>query len=385
MMKLDKRQKIILGLVIIAILILIWQLYVIFGGGTSPASVPAGTNTGKSANTVTVNTLKEVTSPTKVIQPASPPPEMTPTQQKYLSLVNEYQLVEMQRLITQDQAAIAAARAATAASLSKVGEAGGDMGNLMTNIVSDNQAGDYELIYTGQDNGEWSATLKRNGQFNDVTTGTTLPNGDKILSVSDSGVLVQEGNIKKLVSFNGVSATGEVASPPPAGADLQSQLSPPSAASSGSKSVVKPAAKPEIPPVLPSPVPAEIPMPSSAVPPVPAMPKVIVSNVKPAVPETPKIISNGFDITKANKNSYTIQVVSEGNFQAVKAFVAENRFTQAQVIKIYRNSKPWYIAVTGEYPTAAAAQKRIRQFSDKLQDEGPFVRRISDVLAERVK
>jgi DamX protein len=212
-----------------------------------------------------------------------------------------------------------------------------------------------------------------------------LPNGDKILSVSDSGVLVQEGNIKKLVSFNGVSATGEVASPPPAGADLQSQLSPPSAASSGSKSVVKPAAKPEIPPVLPSPVPAEIPMPSSAVPPVPAMPKVIVSNVKPAVPETPKIISNGFDITKANKNSYTIQVVSEGNFQAVKAFVAENRFTQAQVIKIYRNSKPWYIAVTGEYPTAAAAQKRIRQFSDKLQDEGPFVRRISDVLAERVK
>src|SRR3982751_6804785 len=131
-MKLEKRQKVILGLVVIAVLILIWQLYVIFGGGVSSESSTANSNNTNTSSasgtkTVTVSTLKEVTSPTKVMQSAtttSPTTSQaanaaaveaaTPAQQKYLALVGQYQLVEIQRLIAQDQAAIAAARAATA-------------------------------------------------------------------------------------------------------------------------------------------------------------------------------------------------------------------------------------------------------------------------------
>jgi len=364
-MKLDKRQKFIFGLVVIAAVILIWQLFTLFGGESAVLST--------APKTQTITSLKAVASPTEVVnsQPvpsagtakSSAAPEVSESQQQYLALVNEYQLVEIQRLIVQDQAAIASARASMAESLAKMNQAGannlGGAGALASSIVAaGNQPGEYELIYTGQDNGEWSATLKRNGQFNDVTAGSILPDGDKVLSVDDNGVLIQQGNIKKLVTFNGVS---EVSEKPEAD---QSSASQPAAA------LQKQLQTPPVtlpPPVLEKP---------------PVLPQVVATNA-PAVVDKK---NTTFDISNANKRHYTIQIISEADFNAVKNYVARNGLkNKAQVLKVWRHEKPWYIAVTGDYASTSAANRAIKNLPDTVQDEGPFARRIKDVQSEMVK
>ncbi len=394
-MKLDKRQKFICGLVLVAVVILIWQLYSLFGGESSPIStVP---------KTQTITSLKEAASPTQVMQTTTQSPgkkaqlenpaatsEISEGQQQYLALVNEYQLVEIQRLIAQDQAAIASARASMAESLAKINQSGagdaGSAGALASSIVAaGNQPGDYELIYTGQDNGEWSATLKRNGQFNDVTAGSILPDGDKVLSVDDNGVLIQEGNIKKLVTFNGVTPVSDKpqsdqSSAAPEAAALQTQFQkPPVSPKAKPVEIIKPAeikkaVKSQPPTVaLPAPV-AEKPA---------VLPKVVATNVMPAVAD--KTESN-FDISHANKKNYIIQIISDGDFKAVNKYVAQNGLkNKAKVLKVWRHEKPWYIAVIGDYTNSAVASRAIQNLPDAVQDQGPFVRRIEDVQSEMVK
>ncbi len=398
MMKLDKRQKFIFGLVVIAIVILVWQMVSLFGGESSPLSTKPKVQT--------ITSLKETGSPTQVMQPArqtaqptaqtekSSSPEINENQQQYLALVNEYQLVEIQRLIAQDQAAIASARASMAESLSKMNQAGagnaGGAGALASSIAAaNNQPGDYELIYTGQDNGEWSATLKRNGQFNDVTAGSVLPDGDKVLSVDDNGVLIQQGDVKKLVTFNGVTVVNNKPADQytaPEAAGLQSQFQTPvqtpapaakSAIKKESKSTqttTQTTTKVTTQDTGPSPVvPAEKPL---------VLPKVVATNALPVVPN----VNTRFDITNTNKRYYTIQLVSEADFDAVKAFVAQNGLkNKAQVVKVWRNEKPWYIAVMGEYSNSAAANRAIQKLPLAVCDEGPFARRIQDVRSEMVK
>lgn len=394
-MKLDKRQKFIFGLIVLAVIILIWQMYSLFGGESalSPSA----------SKTQTITSLKEVASPTQVVQtPVSSKksqpamdsgklsPEQIASQQQYLALVNEYQVVEIQRLIAQDQAAIAAARAATAESLAKISQSGGSAGSLASSIVAaNNQPGDYELIYTGQDNGEWSATLKRNGQFNDVTAGSVLPDGDKVLSVDDNGVLIQEGDIKKLVTFNGVTpvddkpqADQQVNSPQTIA--LQSQLQTPAKpvekktqSTQVTKSETKQETKSEIKQVV---LPAPVPILEQVKPSV--LPKVVATNAPAAANSS----DTNFDITKANKKSYTLQIVSDNNLNAIKAFVADNHLTnQAQIVKILRYQKPWYIVVMGEYATRSAATAAINKLPDPVQDEEPFPRRVEDVQSKMVK
>lgn len=403
-MKLDKRQKFIFALIAIAAVILIWQLYSLFGGETAVLST--------APKTQTITSLKEVASPTEVVNPEPVPsvgkavqaaaatgtakpsatPEVSESQQQYLALVNEYQMVEIQRLIAQDQAAIASARASMADSLAKINQAGasnlGSAGALASSIVAaGNQPGDYELIYTGQDNGEWSATLKRNGQFNDVTAGSILPDGDKVLSVDDNGVLIQQGDIKKLVTFNGTTVVNDKPQADQPGAQpaaaLQTQLQSPPPAKAKSVEITKSSVKSSVettesvktqsPPVtLPPPV-LEKP---------PVLPQVVATNAPAVVDKT----NTTFDISNANKRHYTIQIISEADFNAVKNYVARNGLkNKAQVLKVWRNKKPWYIAVTGDYANTSAANRAIKDLPGAVQDEGPFARRIEDVQSEMVK
>jgi septal ring-binding cell division protein DamX len=389
-MNLEKRQKVIIGFIVVALVVLIWQLYSLFGGGhASP---------GASSVQASLFQTKEATNPTQVIQrnTASTAAMMTQAantaagaggntanvtgnQQKYLELVNEYQMVEIQRMIAEDQAAIAQSRAAAAQSLAKIGEGA----NLKDISLSTGQAGDYELIYTGEDNGEWTATLKKNGQFNDVTAGSILPDGSKVLSVDDNGALLQEGNVKKLVTFNGVTPFAENASVAPTTTTqqpekLQTQLQQPT--------VVAPAQKTETPNKMEAPKIAmpNLEVPKAAIAPTQKsveLPRVVATNTS-----TASITSTGFEISKANKSAFTIQIVADDNSKTVSDFINENGLTgKAEAVKIFRNGKPWFIAVTGEYPDFNSAQKAIRQLPQDVREEKPFVKKIDDVQSKMAK
>jgi hypothetical protein len=317
------------------------------------------------------------------------------SQQQYMQLVNEYQLAEIQRMIAEDNAAIAQSRYDAAQSMVKMAELTGDAnpGAMGLGASVDNQSAnstDYELIYTGEDNNQWTATIKKNGQFNDVTAGSVLPDGTKILSVDDNGVVIQQAdNTKKLVTFNGVtpfvdntnnSATPAPATPIPA-TPVPAALLPPA------KPVVKPVANP----VTTNPVIKPVANPAtnkttavSSMPPSTAVKPAAVTAVKlkPAEKNTPIIILAPNAIMSANKNAYTIQMIADNNFASVNDFITANQLqNKATVVKTVRRNKPWYIAVYGQYDTFAAANQAIQQLPRQLRTQGPFVRRIGDVQA----
>lgn len=362
-MNLDKRSKIIIGFIIAALVILIWQLSLLFGN--------TGSSSSSSKSLIKSSMMKEAANPTEVLSKRNQETAQTladnvkdtsginvsANQQKYLQLVSEYQMLEVQKMIAQDQAQIAQSRVATAEALAKIGQSGsmnpGDISVGSTDVSSD-----YELIYTGEDDGEWTATLKKNGQFNDVTTGSVLPDGAKVLSVDNNGVVIQVNNLKKLVTFNGITPFDETSTPKKPETTKTETVETPKVEAPTPKEVV---AKSVVP------VPAKV---EPAV-----VPKVVATNV-----------SSGMDISKADKNAYTIQVVADDSIETINNFIKQHKLSgHAEVVKIQRNSKPWYIGVYGVYKTAAEAQNAIDDLPDAVQDEEPFVKRVSDVQSKMEK
>jgi len=373
-MNLDKRSKIIIGFIVAALVILIWQLSLLFGSGGSRTS-----SLSKSAMNTSMKEMKEAANPTEVLSKRNEETAQTlaenvkdtsgmnvsANQQKYLQLVGEYQMLEIQKMIAQDQAQIAQSRVATAEALAKIGQSGGmNPGDI--SVGSTDVSSDYELIYTGEDDGEWTATLKKNGQFNDVTTGSVLPDGAKILSVDNNGVVIQVNNLKKLVTFNGVTPFDEHVKPLQlAPVKTETKIEAPKPKEETTKPIED--IQKEVVAKAVVPVPAKV---EPAV-----VPKVVATNV-----------TAGMDISKADKNAYTIQVVADNSLDTINDFIKEHKLSDhAQAVKIMRNKKPWYIGVYGVYKTAAEAQNAIDDLPDAVQDEEPFVKRVSDVQLKMEK
>lgn len=470
MMNLDKRQKVILGFIVIALVLLAWQIYKLTGGESALSSAPtsatpsnvatptAGTpkptvNYAGAAAAVRTNAVETAamlsnsaaTTSDAADSVADPTTKMANDQEKYLELVNEYQMSEIQRMIAEDQASIAQSRFNAAQALEKISQLSGGSANL--NDLSGNQdataSSDYELIYTGEDSGQWTATLKKNGQFNDVTAGSVLPDGSKVLTVDDNGVLVQEGSNKELVTFNGVTPfTGDssTASPQATPASAQSSqraTTDESATTDGSAPVVptpatasadttannadttnapaannadtKISAKPTVvaenkPAVAPSVQAPKQPVASKTVAaantPVPVKKPSVVPEKVPAVPvptttgatapstTATSATNNGANAAfmQANKDGYTIQIIADDQINSINNFIAANDLQgKASALKTLRNKKPWYIAVYGEYPSVADADKAIAQMPKVIRSQRPFVRHISDVQAKMVE
>lgn len=208
---LDKRQKIILVLILISLVVLIWQIRDFMGDSnvSSTSSKPAHSPVVSNPPTQQSSSLSSAASIISSNQNKSNSADEA-VQQKYLALVNQYQLVEVEKMIAQDEASIAQSRAQAAEALAKASQISGQSQNLAWDAVNNNHSGelnssDYELIYTGQENSQWTATLKKQGQFNDVTAGTHLSDGTEILAVNDNGVTLEQNGVKKLLTFNGVT------------------------------------------------------------------------------------------------------------------------------------------------------------------------------------
>jgi septal ring-binding cell division protein DamX len=411
MMNLDKRQKVILGLILLALMVLIWQIYKLAGGNnTMPQAAPAVTTAATvvktsstmpaAASAVRTNAIETAAMLSNAAATApgvnSASDSMAANQQKYLELVNEYQMSEIQRMIAEDQASIAQSRYNAAEALSKISELSGGTVNLNDLAGANNQTNpnDYELIYTGEDNGQWTATLKKNGQFNDVTAGSVLPDGAKVLTVDDNGVLLQVGTAKMLVTFNGVtpfntdSNSSSITPPSPQPSQKGLQLLP-------NKNIAAPA----------SAVTAHVPK-------VVAQNSAVKANLAPVTVATPsaqspdsvplkqpnlaaaKIVASGNSapitahtgFMEMNKNDYTIQIVADDQINSVNNFIATNGLqTNATTLKTMRNGKPWYIAVYGDYSSSATASDAIAKLPNHLHSEKPFVRRIGDVQTKVVQ
>ena len=158
------------------------------------------------------------------VQPNVAQPQYTQAQYNYLRLVNEYQTLQLQEMIAQTKQQIATARLKTAQEASAVNQyANTSNGNGLTvdpysiadlpplpmsNTQTDNNPNGYRIVYTGQQQGRWNATLVKEGHYYDVIVGSNL-NGQTVTSISDSSVNLsgQQGQ-NTIVSFYGEQALG---------------------------------------------------------------------------------------------------------------------------------------------------------------------------------
>jgi septal ring-binding cell division protein DamX len=354
-MNMDKRQKTIAVFLVIAMVVLGWQVYALLGDKSGSSHLPFASSKLQQASDPTDVTNTTVAA-SKVLT--------TPSQQQYMKLVNEYQMLQMQSMIAQTQATIAKSRAQTAEALSKLNDLSGgstDIADLGLVQTTSNDSGDYELIYTGQENGQWTATLKKGGQFNDVTAGTALPDGTKVLSVDSSGVAIVENKVKKLVTFNGVTGFTE----PTAAPAVEEKPADKPADKTVDKTVTKTEVKTED---------------KSGEKPV----------VAPAAAQlAPKVVASGtpvFDITKANKNDYTIQLFADREQDTVDDFISDNKLGgKALSLKTKQGNGVWYIGFYGDFLTLDEANKALKALPSSAKEEGAFVRQISNVMKGVVK
>lgn len=425
-MTLDKRQKVLVVLVVIALAVLAWQVYEFIGPKDSTSQIAARSTSAKAMlNAQDAQTANALTNAAQVVMPqGTNGAQIQENQQQYMQLITQYQMAQIKRMIAQDNEAIAQANYSAAEAMNNISKLSGGASGL-SSMQPDNvsSSGDYQLVYTGEQNNQWTATLKKGGQFHDVTTGSQLPDGTQVLSVDDNSVLIQEGTAKKLVTFHGVTV-----------------LDPTTPAAATTTTVTATAATPATPVPVPADnkvaaapattdpttsSPAVTPAPQAQATPAPAQnetkkiekeaehvfsdvkkeadatfasPSEDVSSIAPAPvakiekPVAAKKTTVAVDTTTTPAVAtqagyfYTIQVIADHKLGAVQGFIAAHNLTDKAII-IKNPTSSWYEGLYGQYDTLAQANAAVSDLQQSDDHWKPYVRYLSQqtIDAETVK
>ena len=239
------RQKLTAAVLIIILIILIWQIYSLFSPSTPAGSVSTSNVSPKviAKNSVTpsADTGSSVPAPASTAPVASlaskgvmpspngatvPPVEnaataedsMDPAQRKYLKLLQEYKLLELQKSIAADKQAIINSQLSTMEAVNKLNGMGGQAQAL--NILSDDDDDTaatsskvsnkkFALQYTGLEDGEWVATLKYGNNAYDVKIGTMIGNEYKVTHISNNGVTLTSSTETVELGFDDAVVTAK--------------------------------------------------------------------------------------------------------------------------------------------------------------------------------
>ncbi len=220
--QLDTKQKIMLIALIGCVGLVLYLVYSTFfatedGGNTAatpdvpPAivseSTPPEPAVTQPAPTVATTNTTPQENPVQIGQPSPATPESLALlaqsqqmQQQYIELVNQYQLAQLQQKLAQVDAQIAASKLTTTKSLvelkklqPELGQAGYEFGLQPANTKANESeivSQTIQTMYVGQVSGRWQAMLQINGQYFQVSTGMTLPDGSTVTEISNKGVVV---------------------------------------------------------------------------------------------------------------------------------------------------------------------------------------------------
>lgn len=440
-MNLTKKQQIQVSLIALCIIIFFWQLYKLF---SSPAVEMPPTVPQKM-----VNKDRELAYPIAKSGPAAktaaPVAALEGPGVEYTRLSSELQIIQMQRAIAESYEAIAVAKRNTAKALADTAQI---MGSNVAIPGSVNMEGphlnnEYELIYTGQEGGQWTATLKKNNQTFDIVPNTVLGNM-KVVSIDDNGVTVMQGTDRKMITFSGIVPVDEPTEetslaqnlPKPAAPVIKlpvasevnhSSTHPQSQIAISSVPVkattvenrAQPAATITANPVLTQPVtsgvtsapPAALP----ALPPGATLPNKAPPSTHAIKPTEPKLaslatgsstpipnltVNDKQDLQKPIENKpaatvqdsklatlnpahYTIQIMADNDDAALSRFVKAHKLSdKAIIVKTKRNGKAWYILLYGDYPNSVTANTVMNQLNDNLSEWDPFVRKIGSIQTD---
>jgi septal ring-binding cell division protein DamX len=444
-MKFDTRQKVVLVLLILAVIVLLWQGMQFYSNRSTvaPPLAQQTTNNNVGGPNMPGMPANNMAAPTDgaAVNPNSN------AQSEYLRLVNEYQVAQMQRMIAEDNEAIAIARRNAAQAMQDTSKlVGGDPGAMTMDNSSpaDQNTTDYSLVYTGQQgNGGWTATLKKDGRSYDVIMGGQLPDGSQVSSIDENGVLLMQGNNKKFITFSGVmqantqasskmetsgpilkssqpllpgqsnanspqnlaqtTVTANAPSNPPINPSVNTNASPVNVAQSNIRqNPVAPSSATTTTsttkPVAPTSVAASVPVKSAAIAATtsaaPAQTSAIMAKVDSLVgkftsktqpaPAAAKVPATS--VAVAPINNYTVQLTEDKNLTSINNFIADHNLgKEAHYYTVYnKHGEKRYVLTYGAYPTADAAQAAMEKLSHTIKEEGTFVIAV-DALTKKEK
>ncbi len=290
MTRIEKKQSILFGLMVLALIFLGCQIYQLMRHDfqLTPASLT-------------------VAAPEDVVESS------------FSSTDEAQQLLNEQTSISEAQQQIAAIRLKMQRFMNSTGSA------VDSNLSSDS----YRLSYMNQLNGQWSAMLVKKDENLQVMVGTQLPDGSKVVSIGDKGVLLQKDHGRELLTFNGLIAMKDV----------------PSAAVATSK---------------------------------------IFSNIirsYAAFPLCPfpnlSLMSTSVPISVADHGTphYAVQLGASANLAKLQKWMSQYHLPSSKVIKLTHKHRDWYLWVAGDYSSMQQAQQALKQLPQQFKAQGAWIRK----------
>lgn len=219
----DTKQKSLLGLTVLALGFLGYQIFELVSRDMTETPVTAQESSSPAINTAFNAAPKETSDPgitAHVVEPVAnavvaPKPVLVTTgngptttalndnQRVYVNMMNQYELEKMQHQLLDEKAAVAKARQEIAMSDSKTRQLTGDANFSTDDGVSSSADDTYHLSYIDKQSGQWSATLHHNAAYQSVSIGTLLPDGFHVTDINHQGVTLENANSRELITFNG--------------------------------------------------------------------------------------------------------------------------------------------------------------------------------------
>lgn len=232
------RQKLTAGALVLILIVIIWQVVGLFGGGSSVPSTPAPVDNRSMA---AASPQAMAPQPAQLVKLQAPTSEreaelvklQQETQAKYLAALNELQMLKVTRDIAEANQAITAAQLATVTAQKNIVNllapqqpvmpsdyAKGlvnpvSSGNVVTSASSTSgqttapvvqttsqQEVNYSVISVSQLQYRWSAVLGYQGSLYNVSVGDVLPaDGSVVKSIDKTGVVLERDGTRKKVSL----------------------------------------------------------------------------------------------------------------------------------------------------------------------------------------
>lgn len=84
-----------------------------------------------------------------------------------------------------------------------------------------------------------------------------------------------------------------------------------------------------------------------------------------------------------NPTHYTIQWMGDRQIDSLRAVVAEHRpAAPVAIVRVIRKGKPWYLLLTGDYPSQEEAVSAINALPERMSLKGPWPRRFASLQDE---
>jgi len=81
-----------------------------------------------------------------------------------------------------------------------------------------------------------------------------------------------------------------------------------------------------------------------------------------------------------DQRNFVLQIMAAGSKSAVKLFVsAQVNRSELQLFTTWRQGKPWYVVVTGDYQSSSEARQEVKSLPQTQKKAGPWPRSVSDI------